>query len=294
MAEEYQKGQHGLTPLVPLAYAEWKRYGRHLKEYGSEFGGTAYLMFCIIASVALMSAPASPVPRLLPWPGLRLFCTGTLIGASAWLLAISPPGRLSGAHTNPAVSIGFWLLGKMHHGDLCGYVTAQMTGAVLGAWAARACLGVWARQIHWADLRPSKDVSLAEAFAAELIATCVLTSILYALVSHHRLLRLTPAFMTPVTGILVCAAGSISGAGMNPARWFGPAELVKDWSFPVLYGLGPLAGVVCAAALRHSGLLLPKVPLTGKLFHDPSYRSLFRYDQVPSRIVTDADRSRGS
>lgn len=195
----------------PSPSPEWKRYGHHLEEYASEFTGTAYMMFCIIGWVALMFAAGSPIPHLLPWPLLRLFCAGTLIGASGWLLAISPPGRLSGAHANPAVSIGFWLLGKMQNGDVFGYVVAQMTGALLGAWVARAVLGRWAMQMRLADLRPGANVTPAEAFLAELITTLVLTSVLYALVSHQRLLHLTPAVMTPVTGVLVCAAGNISG-----------------------------------------------------------------------------------
>jgi glycerol uptake facilitator-like aquaporin len=173
----------------------------------------------------------------------------------------------------------------MHLGDLLGYVLAQMAGAIMGAEVARVVLGKGAAQVHWADLHPGAHVTRVEAFWAELTATFLLTSILYALVSHHRLLRLTPALMTPVTGLLVCAAGDISGAGMNPARWFGPACIVSDWTLPGVYVLGPVAGAALAATLRRSGLLQPKIPLTGKRYHDPSYRSVFRNDGVPSRVT---------
>lgn len=76
---------------------------------------------------------------------------------------------------------------------------------------------------------------------------------------------------------------------MNPARWFGPACVVSDWALPGVYALGPIAGVALAVVLRRVGPMRPPTPLTGKLFHDPSYRSVFRHDRVPSRVVERAD-----
>ena len=159
---------------------------------------------------------------------------------------LTPPCRLA---------FGFWVRCKT---EMCSAtLSAQMTGALLGAWVARDVLGRWAMQMRLADLRPGANVTRAEAFVAELIVTLVLTSVLYALVSHQRLLHLTPAVMTPVTGVLVCAAGNISGAGMNPARWFGPACVVSDWALPSVYALGPIAGVALAVVLRRVGPLRP-------------------------------------
>jgi aquaporin Z len=107
-----------------IFFFEWKRHGRHFEEYASEFIGTAFMVFCVVAVVGLMFATGSPVPAILPSTRLRLFLTGLMLGGSGWLVAVSPPGKLSGAHINPAISFGFWLLGKMHFRDLLGYITA--------------------------------------------------------------------------------------------------------------------------------------------------------------------------
>ena len=51
-------------------YADWKRDGRHLAEYASEFAGTLFNVFCVVGVVAWMFAPSSPVPRAVP-PGVQ-------------------------------------------------------------------------------------------------------------------------------------------------------------------------------------------------------------------------------
>jgi hypothetical protein len=95
-------------------------------------------------------------------------------------------------------------------------------------------------------------------------------------------MRWTPGAAMLASGVLVCLDGSLSGAGMNPARWFGPAWSVRFWQDSVVYTLGPILGACLAAALRR-GLPFPHPsPHTGKLFHDVRYRSLFRHDRVPS------------
>jgi hypothetical protein len=90
------------APAVPVQawksvlYFEWKRHGRHLEEYASEFIGTAFMVFCVVGVVGLMFAPRSLLPAVLPSMRLRLFLTGLVLGGSGWLVAISPPGKLRG------------------------------------------------------------------------------------------------------------------------------------------------------------------------------------------------------
>lgn len=264
-------------------YEEWKRYGQHIKEYASEFVGTAFFMFCVVGVVAMLFATSSPAARIVPSAAMRLFFAGLFIGSSGWLVALSPPGRLSGAHLNPAVTIGFWLLKKMHGGDMVGYVIAQMLGAVGGAAIAHIVFGHLANEVSMALLRPAKRVGAGAAFFAETGATFALTFVLYTFVSRKKLLRWTPVAVTLMAGIMVCLDGDYSGAGMNPARWFGPAAQTGDWQLAWVYLAGPIVGAVSAALLRRSGLFTRPVPATGKVFHDPRYRSVFRHDKVPTK-----------
>ena len=143
-----------LTHVEAELYREWKRAGPHLAEYASEFVGTAYLVFWVVGIVALLFGTSSPAPHWIPSPSLRLMLAGLFLGGMGWLVALSPPGRLSGGHINPAVSLGFWMLGKMHRRDIVGYVVGQLLGASLGAWLGGLAFGPLAREVHDAIAAP--------------------------------------------------------------------------------------------------------------------------------------------
>ena len=264
-------------------YEEWKRHGKHWEEYASEFAGTTFLLFCVVGAVGFLFGPGSPLPSLLPPPALRLLLVGLLLGGASGLVALSPPGRLSGAHLNPAMSLGFWLLGKMHGRDVAGYILGQLAGGVVGTLLGRAVFGRLAREVHSASLTPGPGVGWWPALAGETGATFVLALAVFTFVSHKRLARWTPLMAVFLVGLLVCIDGDYSGAGMNPARWLGPAAAAGVWSFGLVYALAPAAAALLAAGLRRSGTLTHPMPHTGKLFHDSRYRSLFREDELPSR-----------
>lgn len=264
-------------------YEQWKRRGRHIEEYGSELLGTAFLLFCVVGVVAVLEAKGSPVVAAIPSGGLRLFIIGLILGGAGWLVALSGPGRLSGAHLNPALSLGFWALGKMYPRDVFGYIAGQMLGAAGGTWIGALVFGRWAREVAHATLHPGPKVSYGWAFGAEVATTFALTLAIYTFVSHKRLARWTPAMVTLVVGVLVWLDGNFSGCGMNPARWFGPALSISYWGYTLVYAIGPIAGAILAALLRRTGILTNPMPHTGKIYHDERYRSVFKKDSLPSR-----------
>jgi len=263
-------------------YIQWKRHGRHLAEYVSEFAGTLFLVFVVIVAVGVMFGPTSPVGTWLPNVPLRLIITGMLIGGSGWLVAISPPGRLSGAHINPAISMGFWILGRMHKRDLWWYVVFQMAGGAVGAILAKVLLPRLVQPIHLAVLKPAPGITAWTDFGLETVVTFVLATVIFSFVASTKLARYTPAAVTVSAGILNCLDGKVSGAGMNPARWFGPAFTLCVWHLGWVYVAGPIVGALLAASIR----LLPRysdiLPNTAKLFHDPNYRSIFKHEAIPS------------
>ena len=262
-------------------YEEWKRKGPHLEEYASECIGTAFLLVCVVGAVVLMFSPSSPMLHWLPSLPLRLAMVGLLLGAASWLVALSPPGRLSGAHLDPAVSAGFWLLGKMHGRDLLGYITGQVAGAVAGTFCGGLIFGKLARSVQMGSLHPGPHVSFWETVGGELAATFVLTLTIYTSVSFPKVMRWTPGIAMIVLTFLIGVDGSYSGAGMNPARWFGPALAAGAWRDAAAYALAPIAAALAAAGLRR---LISRQPAhTAKLFHDPRYRSLFKNDGVPTQ-----------
>ncbi len=230
-------------------------------------------MFCVVGAVAVMFAPHASIPHLIPSVGVRLFLTGLLLGGAGSLVAITPLGRISGAHLNPAISLGFFTYGRMHAHDLLGYMVAQVAGASLGAWCGKLLFVDLAAAVHCALNQPGHGVSPFMALGGEVAATFVLAAVVFAMVSRQSLMHWTPLAVVGVVAVIVWVDGNFSGASLNPARSFGPVVVTDDWHLFWVYVLGPCTGSAVAALLLRFGTLLEIK--TGKLFHDLHYRSIF-------------------
>lgn len=220
-----------------------------------------------------MFAHGSPAVIVIPSVRLRLFLTGLVLGGAGSLVAITPLGRLSGAHLNPAISLGFFTLGRMQLQDLLGYAIAQIAGASLGAWTGELVFGKLASGVRDALNQPGKLVDPQTATTAEAVATFALAAVVFGMLSRPSLVRWTPLVVVGVVAIIVWLDGNFSGASLNPARSFGPALITTDWHLFWIYAVGPCCGAV-AAALVHR-FATPLEAATGKLFHDLHYRSIF-------------------
>jgi len=99
--------------------------------------------------------PTSPITPHLHSMSVRLLLTGLLFAGTGSLVALSPIGRRSGAHLNPAVTLAFWTQHKVHPHDLAGYVTAQLLGALTAAAGLRLAWGHTARVLHLGATQPA-------------------------------------------------------------------------------------------------------------------------------------------
>jgi aquaporin Z len=282
LAIEQQHAPRLIEMAEEALYIEWKRYGRHIEEYASEFVGTAFHILALVAVVGIMFGPLSPIVHAIPSQGLRLFLAGLMIGGSGALVAISPLGRLSGGHINPAISLGFWMQGRMHSRDLIGYVVSQMAGGALGVAAAALLIPGLAKSVSYAVLIPSKGLGDWATFGLEVAATFILATVVFSFVASKRFMRYTPAAVPVTAGFLVWWDGALSGAGLNPARWFGPAVSMSEWHLGWAYVLGPVTGSVLAALIRLHPNLIPHRPKTCKIYHDSRFRSIFKHEAVAS------------
>jgi aquaporin Z len=91
-------------------------------DLGRQAVGTAVLVLGALSAVAFVLSEESPLAEL-PM-SLPLAITGVLIGVCVALIAVSPLGRLSGAHINPAVTLGFWIVRMVPLRDLVDYIGA--------------------------------------------------------------------------------------------------------------------------------------------------------------------------
>jgi aquaporin Z len=242
--------------------------GVHWRIWGAEAIGTAVLVAAILAAATLTLGRGSPVADALPGPGSRFLALAVLVAPVVALIAVSPLGRLSGAHLNPAVTVGFWALGRVSPSDLAGYVVAQLAGGVAGAALARGLLPERAvTSIGGAVTHPA--VSAAGAVGIEAGMTTALLVLVFAFVSHARLARLTPLAVMALLATLIWLGSPLTGASLNPARSAGPAVVFADGVDLWIYVVAPaVAGLVTGALWR----LVPMRPRTAKVFHDSRYR----------------------
>jgi len=211
-----------------------------LKLYVSEFTGTAFLLAIGLSIVIFNWGEGSVVARFIPSVPERRLLTGFLFGCTGCLVTLSPVGKVSGAHINPAVSIAFWLRGKMKHKALAGYIVSQMLGAVVGCLP----LLLWGKKGHSVDYGNTVPGTMGiwPAFIGETITTACLIIVIFIFVGSKKLREYTPYTMPFLYGLMVWAETAYSGCSTNPARSFGPAVISGAYTAYWLYIIAPLLG----------------------------------------------------
>ena len=161
-------------------------------------------------------------------------------------------GHISGAHFNPAVTLGAFVAKKISAPDAAVYWIAQLAGGVTGALLLTAVFDEPTRQA--ASLGTpglAASVTVGQGLAFEIVATFFLVLVVCATAIDPR------GAFTVVSGIPIglvitldiLAGGPVSGASMNPARTFGPALVGGFWANHWIYWVGPLVGGAIAALL---------------------------------------------
>jgi aquaporin Z len=211
----------------------------------SEVIGTALLVLGGLTCVILMFGEGSPLPGLIPDAGLRTAITGFLFGTTGALIALSPVGTVSGAHINPAVTVAFWLAGKISSGTVGIYVTAQLVGATLGALPLLA-FGSMGRSVAFVATVPGAGYGFWSALGGEVVTTFAMVLLMCVFIAYRPLRPFTPGIFPPLFSFMVWAESAVSGTSCNPARTFGPSLVSGVWDGCWIYWVGPLFGTFLA------------------------------------------------
>ena len=194
---------------------------------------------------------------------------GALGGVGDWLsigfafampliAAIYAFARISGAHFNPAVTIGLWSIKKFPTKDVIPYIASQIIGSLLATFTIVAILGKQASTIGvLGSVAPFGDVTLLGVFIAEFLGTFLL---MYAIMAVAVDKNAQPGFAALIIGLvilgIVVAIGNISGSGINPARSLTPmignlivAGTPIDLLVLAVYIIAPILGAICGAQL---------------------------------------------
>jgi Major intrinsic protein len=112
----------------------------HWPEYLMEAGEMSLYLFCTCSFATLLQHPASPVRHFVISGIVRRALMGLAIGATVMALIMSPWGKQSGGHINPAMTFAFYRLGKTRLWDALFYGVAQFSGATSGVALATLLL----------------------------------------------------------------------------------------------------------------------------------------------------------
>ncbi|MBP2704516.1 aquaporin [Microbispora sp. RL4-1S] len=217
---------------------------------GLEFLLTFAVLFAVTTITRWVMGP-SPIAHAIPGIHLRLLLIGACVGPLMAGLILSRPGKVSGAHTNPAISLAMWRLGVFPGAAVLPYIAAQLAGSALGVLAARAVWGPTTGRppVAYAVLRPGPGWSDAELFAAEAVSMGVVVTLVGTFLRKPRLVPFVPWLVGLLVGTAIACLGTVTGGSVNPARQFGPAIVSGHLDFLWVYLLAPMAGAVVAAAV---------------------------------------------
>jgi aquaporin Z len=253
-----------------------QRLRGHWPEYALEALGLAVFMLSAATFASVIEHPDSPLRAAVTDALPRRLLMGIAMGGTAMALIYSPLGARSGAHLNPATTMTFLRLGRMHVVDAAGYVIAQFTGGLAGISVAAALLARWidAPSVRYVATVPGEMWGVAAAFVAEAVITFVLMTVILHVSNHTHWSRYTGACAGLLVATYITIEAPISGMSMNPARSLGPALLSGELEPLWIYFVAPAIGMLSGAELfvRTRGL---SAVFCAKLHHHTTARCIF-------------------
>jgi MIP family channel proteins len=185
-----------------------------------------------------------------------------LAGGVALALAVASLGHISGAHLNPAVTVGLAVNRRFPWVYVPAYLAAQVAGAIGAALIGWALYGDSARSsVSLGATYPAAGVPVWRALLAEAVVTFLLVLVVISVATDRRV---APGIAAVAIGAALAAAilvsGPISGAGVNPARALGPMIVAGKFTDWWVYLIAPLAGGILASAVYEGILRSGAVP----------------------------------
>ncbi len=158
------------------------------------------------------------------------------------MILIYSIGNISGAHLNPAVTVGFWLAGRLRASWVLPYMSAQCFGAISAALLLRF---LFPDHTTLGATLPSVD--LLRCFILEALFTFLLMFVILNVSTGHMEKGIMAGVAVGATIALeALVGGPMTGASMNPARSLGPALISGQWQHLWIYLTAPIVGALCA------------------------------------------------
>jgi aquaporin TIP len=164
-------------------------------------------------------------------------------------IMVASAGHISGGVYNPALTFGLVAARRMSVSRGVYYIVAQLIGALLAALLLKVLFQAQAiNAVALGTPQLGQGASAVQGVLAELIMTFFLMYAVFGVAVDLRGARAIAGLIIGLTiSVDIFVGGGLTGAAMNPARWFGPAVVqgvFNDWW---VYWVGPILGAIVAA-----------------------------------------------
>ncbi len=214
-----------------------------MRKISAEFLGTFILVFAGTGAIVINEASAGIVSHV----GVAL-TFGLVVLAMIYAL-----GDVSGAHLNPAVTIGFFTARRLQGRWVLPYIASQCAGAILASLVLRL---MFPNNSRLGGTLPAGEP--AQSFVLEAILTFILMFVILSVSTGSKEKGIIAGIAVgAVIAMEALFAGPISGASMNPARSLAPAlvslHLDQLWIYLTAPVLGALASVAACRCVQEKG-----------------------------------------
>ncbi len=203
-----------------------------MKKLIAEFIGTFCLVFAGTGAIVINDVTSGSVSH-----GGVAITFGLIVMAMIYTL-----GDISGAHLNPAVTLGFFAARRLEGRSVLPYILSQLSGAILASLTLRL---LFAEHTTLGATLPAG--STLQSFVLEAILTYILMFVILSVSTGEKEKGITAGIAVgSVVGLEALFAGPISGASMNPARSLAPALVSFHFQTLWIYLTAPVLGALLA------------------------------------------------
>jgi len=209
-------------------------FSKKLKVFAAEVVGTFILVVFATGSIVLDAKHDNAF-------GISFITLAHFVGLA---IAVYAFRKISMAHFNPAVTIGFLITRHMPRNQLPTYLAAEITGAMLGSLFVKYFIG------NYGSLGtnfPNYRFPIPVIYGAEIFATMFLMAVILAAVQTGGLKGFSGVAIGGIVALDVLFFAGISGASMNPARSLAPALVANITGDLWLYWSAPFIGAAIVA-----------------------------------------------
>lgn len=216
------------------------------------------LFFWVVFSLVRWGIGTMPAGAGATELRVRVVVVSMLVGLVIVGFATSRPGRFSGAHMNPAITLGLYAFGTFPGRRVAPYLLAQSAGSIAAAaltWLA------WGPAAASSVVQPAAGWTGTPVFAAEAGTLAVILATMCWLSARR------PAWTWPgpwivggLFGVQGALLGTVTGGSANPMRQLGPAVFTGQFHLLAAYLIAPIAGAMLAGLV--AGLLRGPRPVS--------------------------------